>query len=101
MRARIGAVIVLALVIGAWELFVDLGGADPLILPPPHAVAKALAQDRGLLWSNFLTTALEIVLGMALAASFGLAMAITLHFFDRTVRPAVYPLPSPDPSRGC
>ncbi len=92
MRARIGVVIVLVLVIGAWELFVDLGGADPLILPPPHAVAKALAQDRGLLWSNFLTTALEIVLGMALAASFGLAMAITLHFFDRTVRPSVYPL---------
>lgn len=92
MRARIGVVLVLVLVIGAWELFVDLGGADPLILPPPHAVAKALVQDRGLLWSNFLTTALEIVLGMALAASFGLAMAITLHFFDRTVRPSVYPL---------
>ena len=29
---------------------------------------------------------------MALAASFGLAMAITLHFFDRTLRPSVYPL---------
>lgn len=92
MRARIGVVVVLALAIGAWELFVDLGGADPLILPPPHAVATALYTDRGLLWSNFLTTALEIVLGMALAASFGLAMAITLHFFDRTLRPSVYPV---------
>jgi ABC-type nitrate/sulfonate/bicarbonate transport system permease component len=92
MRARVGVVVVLALVIGAWELFVDLGGADPLILPPPHAVATALFDDRALLWSNFLTTALEIVLGMAVAASFGLGMAITLHFFDRTVRPSVYPL---------
>jgi ABC-type nitrate/sulfonate/bicarbonate transport system permease component len=92
MRARIGVVVVLALALGAWELFVDLGGADPLILPPPHAVASALFDDRALLWSNFLTTALEIVLGIAVAASFGLAMAITLHFFDRTLRPSVYPL---------
>src|SRR5581483_4804556 len=41
----------LALLIGIWELFVDLGGADPLILPAPHSVAKALYSDRGLLWS--------------------------------------------------
>lgn len=92
MRARIGVVVVLALALGAWELFVDLGGADPLILPPPHAVARALVDDRRLLWSNFLTTALEIVLGILVAASFGLGMAVLLHFFDRTVRPSVYPL---------
>jgi putative hydroxymethylpyrimidine transport system permease protein len=92
MRARLGIVIVLVVVLGTWELFVDLGGADPLILPPPHAVASALYDDRGLLWSNFLTTALEIVLGITVAAVFGLAMAITLHIFDRTLRPSVYPL---------
>jgi putative hydroxymethylpyrimidine transport system permease protein len=92
MRARVGVVIVLGVVLGAWELFVDLGGADPLILPPPHAVASALFDDRALLWSNFLTTALEILLGIGVAATFGLGMAITLHFFDRTLRPSVYPL---------
>ena len=59
--------LVLALLIGAWELYVDLGGADPLVLPAPHAVARALYDDRGLLWSNFLTTAEEVLLGIALA----------------------------------
>ena len=92
MRARWGVLVALAVGLGAWELFVDLGGADPLILPPPHAVAQALFDDRGLLWSNFLTTALEIVLGMAVAASLGLGAAVLLHFFDRTLRPSLYPL---------
>ena len=44
---------------GAWELYVDLGGVDPLILPAPHAVASALYDDRATLWSNFLVTARE------------------------------------------
>jgi len=53
--------LVLALLIGAWELYVDLGGADPLILPAPHEVAKALYTDRSLLWSNFLVSAEEVL----------------------------------------
>ena len=56
-RAGWGAAIVLLVLLGAWELYVDAGGADPLILPAPHAVAKAMYTDRSLLWSNFLVTA--------------------------------------------
>src|SRR5689334_12017516 len=85
------ALLVLAILIGAWELYVDLGGADPLILPAPHAVAKALYTDRSLLWSNFLVTAREVLLGMMLAVVVGLACAIGLHF-SRTLRQALYPL---------
>ena len=81
----------LVFVIGLWELYVDLGGADPLILPPPHAVAKALYTDRSLLWSNFLVTAQEVLLGVAVAALAALALAIAIHF-SRTLRGAVYPL---------
>jgi NitT/TauT family transport system permease protein/putative hydroxymethylpyrimidine transport system permease protein len=92
MRRLVGPAIVLAVLLGAWELFVDLGGADPLILPPPHAVASALYDDRSLLWSNFLVTAEEIVLGIALAGAVGLSCAIALHFSGRTLRPSVYPL---------
>lgn len=86
------AVVLLALVLGVWELYVDLGGADPLILPAPHAVASALYDDRALLWSNFLTTAEEILLGIGVAAVTGLAFSVALHFSPRTLRPAVYPL---------
>jgi ABC-type nitrate/sulfonate/bicarbonate transport system permease component len=86
------AIVLLAALLGVWELFVDLGGADQLILPAPHAVAGALFNDRALLWSNFLITAEEILLGIGLAAVVGLALAVALHLSQRTLRPAVYPL---------
>jgi ABC-type nitrate/sulfonate/bicarbonate transport system permease component len=85
------AVVLLLVLIGAWELFVDLGGADPIILPAPHAVASSLWHDRSLLWSNFLVTAREVLLGIVFAATAGLGFAIGLHFSD-TLRRAVYPL---------
>jgi ABC-type nitrate/sulfonate/bicarbonate transport system permease component len=83
--------LVLAILIGIWELYVDLGGADPLILPAPHSVARALFDDRSLLWSNFLTTAEEVLLGIAVAAAAGLALAIVIHF-SPTLRRSLYPL---------
>lgn len=81
----------LAILIGAWELYVDLGGVDPLILPAPHAVARAMYEDRSLLWSNFVTTAEEVLLGIALASAASLALAVAIHF-SSTLRRAIYPL---------
>lgn len=86
-----GAVAVLLVLFGVWECYVDLGGADPLILPAPHSIANALFTDRALLWSNFLVTAQEVLLGVLLAAVAGLALALALHF-SRPLRAAVYPL---------
>jgi putative hydroxymethylpyrimidine transport system permease protein len=84
-----GAIVIALL--GIWELYVDLGGADPLILPAPHAVAQSLYDDRSLLWSNFLVTAQEVVLGIVLAAVAGLALAVVIHL-SPTLRRALYPL---------
>jgi putative hydroxymethylpyrimidine transport system permease protein len=83
--------LVLLGLLGVWELYVDLGGVDPLILPSPHAVASALFDDRSLLWSNFLVTAEEVVLGILVAAVAGLACAIAIHRFV-TIRQSVLPL---------
>lgn len=83
--------LVLAALVGAWELYVDLGGADPLILPAPHAVASALYNYRGVLWSNFVVTAEEVLLGILLAAAAGFVCALVIHF-SVTLRKAVYPL---------
>jgi putative hydroxymethylpyrimidine transport system permease protein len=85
------AVLLLLALLGAWELYVDLGGVDPIILSPPHDVAKAIYEDRSLLWSNFLVTAQEVLLGILLAAAAGLLLAIAIHF-SRTLRRAIYPL---------
>jgi putative hydroxymethylpyrimidine transport system permease protein len=85
------ALVLLLLLAGVWELYVDIGGVSPLILPAPHAIAVALYQDRSLLWSNFLVTAEEVLLGILLAAVAALALATAMHF-SRLVRSAVYPL---------
>jgi ABC-type nitrate/sulfonate/bicarbonate transport system permease component len=92
VRAGWRPLLLLALLVGAWEVYVDAGGADPLILPPPHQVASALYNDRSLLWSNFLVTAREVLLGIGVAAAVGFAFAVALHFSNRTLRPAVYPV---------
>jgi NitT/TauT family transport system permease protein/putative hydroxymethylpyrimidine transport system permease protein len=84
-------ILVVAALLGAWELYVDLGGADPLIFPSPHAVAQSLYDDRALLWSSFLVTAREVVLGILLATAAALALAAAMHFFV-SLRRAFYPL---------
>jgi putative hydroxymethylpyrimidine transport system permease protein len=86
-----GALLVVLGLLGIWELYVDLGGAIPLILPPPHAVAQSLYDDRRLLWSNFLVTAEEVLLGIVVAAVAALVLASVMHFFI-TFRGALWPV---------
>ncbi|HKO28539.1 MAG TPA: ABC transporter permease [Solirubrobacteraceae bacterium] len=86
------AALLLAALIGIWELYVDLhGDTFSLILPAPHQVAKALYTDRGLLWTNFVVTAKEVLLGIVVATGVGFVLAVSIHF-SPTVRRAVYPL---------
>jgi putative hydroxymethylpyrimidine transport system permease protein len=85
------AALLLLTLLGVWELYVDLGGVDSLILPSPHQVASALYTDRSLLLSNFLVTAKEVLLGVLVTVIVGVASAIAIHF-SRTLRAAAYPL---------
>ncbi len=92
VRRALPAALLLAALIGIWELYVDLHGATfSLILPAPHEVAKALYNDRGLLWSNFLVTAEEVLLGIVVATVTGFVLAVAIHF-SPTLRRAAYPL---------
>jgi putative hydroxymethylpyrimidine transport system permease protein len=81
---------VLALV-GAWELYVDLGSVSTFVLPAPHATAAALWLNGGLIWSNFLVTAKEVGLGLLMALVAGFATAVAIHF-SPLARRAIYPL---------
>lgn len=87
----IRALLLLALLLGIWELYCALSGIDPLVLPAPHEVARSLWVDRALLWDNLLVTAGEVVLGIVLALVAGLACAAAVHL-SPTLRRAVYPL---------
>jgi len=86
------AALLLLALIGIWELYVDLKGPTfSLILPPPHQVAKSLYTDRSLLWSSFLVTAQEVLLGILVAVALGAVLSVGIHF-SPTLRRAVYPL---------
>ena len=85
------ALILVAVLLGAWQLYATYGSVDDLILPSPSEIATALWEDRALMWSNFLVTAQEIVFGIVAALVVGFAFATALHF-SRTLRRATYPL---------
>ena len=84
------AALALAL-LGAWELYVDVSGVEEEVLPAPHAIASALWEDRALVGHNFLLTAQEVLLGLALALVVGFALAVAIHMLP-LVRRALYPL---------
>jgi NitT/TauT family transport system permease protein/putative hydroxymethylpyrimidine transport system permease protein len=90
-RAALAPATLVLILLGAWELYVRLGSVNPLILPPPSAVASSLFDDRALLWSNFTVTAAEALGGIGLALVGAIALAGAIHF-SRCLRLAVYPL---------
>jgi ABC-type nitrate/sulfonate/bicarbonate transport system permease component len=85
------ALVLAALLVGAWELYVDVAGVESDLLPAPHAVASALWNSPHLLFANFAVTAEEVVLGLALALAAGFALAVALHL-SPLLRRAFYPL---------
>jgi putative hydroxymethylpyrimidine transport system permease protein len=91
LRGALPAIVLAMAALTAWELYVDVAGVQEQLLPAPHAVAQALWDSAGLLWRNFTVTAREVLLGLALALSSGLALAIAIHL-SPLLRRALYPL---------
>jgi ABC-type nitrate/sulfonate/bicarbonate transport system permease component len=90
LRGALPAVLFALVLLGAWELYADSSGVDPLLLPAPHAMFSQLWDNAGLLWSNFTITAREVVLGLALALIVGFAVAVAIHL-SPLLRRAAYP----------
>jgi ABC-type nitrate/sulfonate/bicarbonate transport system permease component len=92
-RARrvLPALALCALLLAAWEAYVDLAGVQEALLPAPHNVASALWENADLLWRNFAVTAEEVALGLAIALVCGFALAVAIHL-SPALRRAVYPL---------
>jgi ABC-type nitrate/sulfonate/bicarbonate transport system permease component len=86
----IWSLLLLAVLIGAWEAYVALSGVSEIVLPAPHAVATSFVRDADLLWSNFLSTAVIVGGGVAIALVVGFALAFGLHLSDRARR-AMFP----------
>lgn len=85
------SVLLLAAVLGVWEVYVDAGGADSGVFPAPHQIASAIWNNWGLLGPNLRSTAVAMLLGILVAAAVGLALAVAMHLAP-WLRRAIYPL---------
>jgi putative hydroxymethylpyrimidine transport system permease protein len=85
------ALLLVALLVGAWEAYTELAGVQEAVLPAPHRIAVAAWEGRALLWHNFGVTAREVLFGLAIAVAAGFALAVAIHL-SPLVRRAVYPL---------
>lgn len=74
-----------------WQAVVAVTDAPTWLLPAPVDVARALVEDRALLWENALVTLQEVLIGFALAVTAGVSCGIAIArspLLDR----ALYPL---------
>ena len=91
LRAGLPPLLLVATLLGVWELYVDSGSDSSFVLPAPHAIAGAMWNNAGLLAANLGPTAEEVGLGIALALLFGFVLAVLIHL-SPILRRAVYPL---------
>ena len=86
------ALLLVLVLLGAWEALVRAGGVDPLLLPAPTDVLQSLWDDRSLLAPDLWTTTYEVVLGLAAATVAGAALGVAMHLspaLRRALRPLV------------
>jgi NitT/TauT family transport system permease protein len=83
-------ILVLALVVLAWDLVVRLFGIPPFVLPGPGLVLATLIADGSLLWQSLLTTLAITFEGFVLAAFGGIVLAIAFSQW-RLVEYSFYP----------
>ncbi len=83
-------VVVLVIVIGAWEAIVNLGHIPPFVLPAPSAVLATLVADWSVLLESLLVTLMTTLEGFIAAAVGGIALAL-LFSRSRLVEYSLFP----------
>jgi len=88
---RIGLpVLMLALVLLAWDVVVRAFAIPPFVLPSPGLVLSTLIADGGLLWQSLLVTLTTTFEGFLLAAIGGIGLAV-LFSQSRLIEYSLYP----------
>jgi len=95
---RIGLpLLLLAALIGAWQLAADTGllanlfSLEAYVVPSPAEIASTLWENRALLLADGWVTLREIALGFLCAVAVGLFFAVAMHL-STVLRDAAYPL---------
>lgn len=85
-------VVAFAALFGGWELLVRARDISPLVLPAPSAIWDALREDPGYWWDQALVTGSEALLGLLVATTVALVVAVLMahvRAFDRALSPVV------------
>jgi len=85
------AMLLVLLLLGAWELVVRLGHVATYLIPAPAQIASEFYTDRSILFSAGWVTLKEVLLGFFAAVALGLVLAILLHV-SGVLRKSLYPL---------
>jgi NitT/TauT family transport system permease protein/putative hydroxymethylpyrimidine transport system permease protein len=97
MRRWLYPVLLLAALIGAWQIAASTGALgsvlnlEEFLVASPAEIASSLWENRALLAENAWITLREVVLGFGCGLIAGLGFAVALHFSE-TLRRATYPL---------
>jgi ABC-type nitrate/sulfonate/bicarbonate transport system permease component len=89
---RVGpALLLVAVALVAWELYVAWSGISPIVLPAPSRIGAALIEYRDLAWKHTLPTLWETVVGFSISVAAAVAVAIVMDQVA-VVRRALYPI---------
>jgi ABC-type nitrate/sulfonate/bicarbonate transport system permease component len=85
------ALVLLALLVAAWELWCRMSGVSPIVLPSPSRVVEQLWLFRGEAVRHLIPTLWETLVGLAVSVSVSIAAAVVMDRFG-LVRRALQPL---------
>ena len=75
-----------------WQCVIWITGVPRYILPPPLSVVQTFIANAGLIWQHGLVTATEVVIGLILGMTLGIATALCVMQYDlarRLMMPAL------------
>ncbi len=79
------------MLVGLWQLYVELSEIRPTILPSPARVFQQGWEFRGALWENTKPTLIETAIGFSVSAAVATAFAVLIDF-STTMRRVLYPI---------
>jgi len=87
----VSPLLLIALIVGVWEIAVRLSGTPVWLLPAPSDVVRSLVEDRDILLPNALVTLSEVLLGFACAVIAGVGLGVAVYR-SPTLNRAFYPI---------
>ena len=88
---NLGAILLAAALIAAWQIIVPLAQIPELVLPTPWQIGKRIVIDYRILASDAAVTLFEVVAGFTTATLVAIPLALAI-FYSRFVERTLYPL---------